>query len=463
MPEQQQAVIQTLLLVYAIAVLINSLVSALLYLRQRDPLTRAQLFIWASTFGGLVVQGVAGPAMPLVLVGLASVFLVSYSIAHLLSILVGLELNGRRALLLLGAGAGASGLAYTLDLPFLAVTLPLLVGVAWPLLSTAVVVLLRHRARLSASELGMALASVFYGLHMLDFALLGDKPEWGPFGFSVGLLCIFAMSIFAPAVVVEKISAATARSAAELDAARRIQTQLLPSEPRVPGLELTCYMKPADEVGGDYYDVQRFGDRSWILLGDVTGHGLSSGLVMLMAQSVMSSILHTRASISPGELNLLANRVLHENLSRMKEDRTMTIVSISMDQSDEIVLSGSHDNLFIHRGETGDVEVVEIAQFPFQLGLVEDIPSDIVSESRVRLDEGDTLYVITDGVTEAAMGGDYNKGMYDEARLIAFIKATAAQPIEQIKAGLAEELERFTNGVFHDDVTFLIARRRAAA
>ena len=37
--------------------------------------------------------------------------------------------------------------------------------------------------------------------------------------------------------------------------ARRIQTQLLPHAPSVPGLELTCYMRPADEVGGDYYDV----------------------------------------------------------------------------------------------------------------------------------------------------------------------------------------------------------------
>lgn len=463
MQEQQQAVLLALLTVYAIAVLINAGVSGLLYLRQRDPLTRAQLFIWASTFGGLVVQGLAGPALPLVLVGLAAVFMVSCSIAHLLSILVGISLPWRRFGVLLAAGGALSGLAFGLNLPFMVVTLPLLVGVAWPLLSTAVLILARHRRGLSSSELGMAIASVFYGLHMLDFAVLGDKPEWGIFGFSVGLLSIFAMSIFAPAAVVEKLTATTARTAAEMDAARRIQTQLLPHEPKIPGLDLTCYMKPADEVGGDYYDVHRIGDSSWILLGDVTGHGLSSGLVMLMAQSVMSSILHTRGSISPGELNLLANQVLHENLTRMGEERTMTIVSIRMDQGDEIVLSGSHDNLFIHRGRTGEVEVVEVAQFPFQLGLVDDIPSDIVSESRVRLDPGDTLYVITDGVTEAAQGGDYNRGIYDERRLIAYIKATAGQPLERIKAGLASELEKFTQGVFHDDVTFLIARRQGAA
>ncbi len=463
MAEQQQAVLQTLLMVYAIAVLINSIISALLYVRQRDPLTRAQLVIWASTFAGLVVQGLAGPAMPLVLVGLASVFLVSCSITNLLSILVGVPMRWGRFLALLVIGAAVSLTAWTLDLPFLVVTLPLLLGVAWPLLSTAWAMLTEHRKRLTPSELGMAIASLFYGLHMLDFAFLADKPEWGPFGFSVGLLCIFALSIFAPAVVVERLTTATARTAAEMDAARRIQLQLLPREPRVPGLELACYMKPADEVGGDYYDVHQQGGRSWILLGDVTGHGLSSGLVMLMAQSVMSSILHSREAIQPGELNLLANRILRENLTRMNEERTMTIVSLQLENEDEVVLSGSHDNLFLHRARTGEVETVEVSQFPFQLGLVDDIPPEMVSETRIRLEPGDTLYVITDGVTEAAQGGDYARGTYDERRLIEFIKARAGHPVERIKDELTQELDRFTQGVYHDDVTFLIARRKEAA
>lgn len=463
MQDQQQAVLLTLLNVYAVAVLINAGISALLYLRQRDALTRAQLFIWASTFAGLIIQGLAGPALPLVLVGLVSVFGVSCAIANLLSILVGMELPWRRFLLLLAGGSVVSGGAFALELPFVVVTLPVLIGVAWPLLSTALTMLRVHRARLSSSELGMAIASAFYGLHMLDFAVLGDKPEFGLLGFSVGLLSIFALSIFAPAVVVEKITTATARTAAEMDAARRIQTQLLPQNPKVPGLDLACYMKPADEVGGDYYDVHRIGDRSWILLGDVTGHGLSSGLVMLMAQSVMSSILHTRSAVSPAELNVLANQILHENLTRMGEERTMTIVSLRLERDDEIVLSGIHDNMFIHRARSGEVEVVEVGQFPFQLGLMGDIPGEIVGEARVHLEPQDTLFVITDGVTEAAQGGDYKQGMYDERRLIEFIKASAGQPIDQIKDSLAGELERFTRGVFHDDVTFLIARRQGAA
>lgn len=460
--EEQQAVLKVLISVYAFAVLINSLISGLLYAKQRDALTRAQLFIWAATFGALLVQGAAGAAMPGVLIGLSSVFAVSCSIANLLSIVSGIKVAWRRAWALLALGWLISLGALAVKLPFVMVTAPVLIGVAWPLASTSGRMLAQMRGRLTSSELGMAIASAFYSLHMLDFALLGDKPEWGPFGFSLGLLCIFALSIFAPAVVVEKITDSTARTAAEMDAARRIQTQLLPQSPELPGLKLSCYMRPADEVGGDYYDIQKLGDRSWILLGDVTGHGLSSGLVMLMAQSVMSSILHTQRDIGPAELNLLANHILRQNLVRMGEERTMTIVSLSMGDGEEVVFSGAHDNLYIHRAATGEVEVVEVSQFPFQLGLIDDIPAELVTEARFGLAPGDTLFVITDGVTEAARKGDYAKGIYDEERLIAYIKASASRSLDEIRDGLVGELDLFTEGVYHDDVTFLIARRQDA-
>lgn len=461
--QDPQSVLKVLIPIYAIAVVLNALISALLFMRQRDALTRAQLHIWLAALAALLVQGAVGAAMPMVLVGLTSVLGVSAAIARLLSIISGVQVRWRDSLVLLALGWALAAAALSLELPFVVVTGGVVLGVAWPLLSTSLTMLLRHRKKLSSAELGMGVASLVYGVHMLDFALLGDKPSWGPFGFSVGLLCIFALSIFAPAVVVEKITASTARTAAEMDAARRIQTQLLPREPALPGLDLCCYMRPADEVGGDYYDVQRLGDRAWILLGDVTGHGLPSGLVMLMAQSIMSAILHTRDSITPAELNRLANAILRENLVRMGEDRTMTIVSLCMEDERELVLSGSHDNLYIYRARTGEVEVVEVSQFPFQLGLTDEIPAEFVSESRFALEPGDTLFVITDGVTEAARNGDYGQGIFDEHRLVAFIKANVGRPLEAIRDALNAELDRFTAGVYHDDVTFLIARRQGAS
>ena len=141
----------------------------------------------------------------------------------------------------------------------------------------------------------------------------------------------------------------------------------------------------------------------------------------------------------------------------------MTIASLCKLGDDEFLLCGSHDNLFVHRKQSGEVEVVEVSQFPFQLGLVDEVPGEFVSETRLRLGPGDTLFVITDGVTEAAEGGDYKQGLYNEERLVAFIRATAGRPVDTIKSALVQELDQFTRGVYHDDVTFIIARRQEAA
>ncbi len=84
------------------------------------------------------------------------------------------------------------------------------------------------------------------------------------------------------------------RLGAELDVARHIQMMVLPraTELRaVEHLEIAAYMRPADEVGGDYYDVLQNGRSLKIGIGDVTGHGLESGVLMLMVQSVARALL----------------------------------------------------------------------------------------------------------------------------------------------------------------------------
>ena len=64
-----------------------------------------------------------------------------------------------------------------------------------------------------------------------------------------------------------------------------IQTAILPVAPSLAGYEVAARMKPADDVGGDLYDLLPFDDTFWVLVGDVSGHGINSGLVMMMAQA----------------------------------------------------------------------------------------------------------------------------------------------------------------------------------
>lgn len=91
----------------------------------------------------------------------------------------------------------------------------------------------------------------------------------------------------------ERLKADNLRMTAELDVTRRLQQMILPKQAElnaISGLDIAGFMEPAEEVGGDYYDVLQYQDRVKIGIGDVTGHGLESGVLMIMAQTVVRSL-----------------------------------------------------------------------------------------------------------------------------------------------------------------------------
>ena len=244
-----------------------------------------------------------------------------------------------------------------------------------------------------------------------------------------------------------------------LDAARRIQRKLVPRDVSLPGLEVIAHVRPAETVGGDYVDAYHVEPWSWLLLGDVTGHGLGAGLVMLMVQSTISSILEARPDISPRELNALANKVLHANLTRLDEQRHMTIVSIR-GRDHRFEVSGSHDNIYIYRAATRTVETLAMTHFPWGIGFHEHIGH--IAQDSFELAPGDVLFLGTDGITEAARDGDHLRGFFGEARVTDILAQHAGGPLAMLSSMLADQLEAFTRGVYHDDVAFLVARRVSA-
>ncbi len=458
MPE----VVRNLLLIYAGVVLLNTVISFALWWKLRDSLTRSQLLIWAAAVVVLVAQGILSQNPAQVIFATAFVFLVTIAIANLLATVFHVRARWRLYFSFMLAGLVLTAVAMYQNAPFMVVSLPVVSGAAFPILSTAFEIAFRRWKESTTTGKGLILASLFYGLHIVDFAYFGNKPQSLTLMFSLAVMSIFALSVFVPAVVVETTTEKHARTAAEMEAARRIQLNLLPQKPEIDGFELSCYMQPAEEVGGDYYDILNVGDRSWIVLGDVTDHGLSSGLVMLMAQSIISSILHTRDNVSPSELNALTNGILFNNLTRLQEERTMTIVSICIKEGNQVALSGSHDDVYIHRHKTNEVEVISVMDFPIGLGFMDTIEVEDTAESKHELEPGDTMFIITDGVTEAALKGDHLKGTFSEEGLIDFIKTTSGKPLDDIRDGLVARLDDYTGGVFHDDVTFVLARRKEA-
>ncbi|HEX8791142.1 MAG TPA: SpoIIE family protein phosphatase [Polyangiaceae bacterium] len=453
--------VQNLLALYAGILLITALLTALLWRRSRDPLHRALFFVWASTIVSFVLQGALAQNDLLVTVGFSSAFLVNLALAQLVAEVVGTSVRWRPFAAGLVVALTASAALFAAHGSFLAVSAPVCVAVAMPLLVTGMrIVRTRWRALTTIDRALLASCGVFC-LHNLDFALLRDKPNAAPAGFTIAILIITALAITSLAAVLEAATEKQARIHAEMEAARRIQMRLLPRDVALPGLELACHMRPADAVGGDYFDIHALDDASWLLVGDVTGHGLGAGLVMLMAQSIIGSILQARPDVKPHELNFLANRVLSANLARLGEQRHMTLVSLCrVGDGGRFLVSGSHDNIYVYRAKNRDVEVVPVAHFPLGIGILADLRAGDFGHGSLTLVPGDLLFVGTDGITEAARGGDPAKGLFGEDGLVAHLRESGARPLSEVKSALVQKLDAFTGGAYDDDVAFIMVRAK---
>jgi serine phosphatase RsbU (regulator of sigma subunit) len=455
--------VANLLVLYAGLLLINTAVAVTMYRASRGPLYRDLVLVWAGMLLAFAAQGATSalaPDVPLVVVaGFATLWLGDLAFARLVHDLFEVPVPWRASGVVFAVGAALTLIAGLAGLPFTLIALPIGIGIAFPLAVTAVRAI---RARWSTTTLTgrmLLIACLAITAHTLDYPFLRDRDAATALGFTIAIMVVFALSIFAPAMVAEITTGRQARLQAELEVAQRIQTKVVPAHPHIPGFEMACHMRPAEEVGGDYYDVYTLGDHSWILLGDVTGHGLSSGLVMLMAQSVLASILHTRQEISPSELTFLANRILFQNLQRLDELRSMTLVALCrVGDTRRFVYSGNHDHVYVYRAATHVVESVDVSKAPHDLGFMDEFPRSAYGEGSFDVGHGDLILATTDGMPEAPSQGSYRLGMFDDSRIKQLLLEVAGLPLPEIKQRLLDALEAFTGGRYHDDVTFLLAR-----
>jgi serine phosphatase RsbU (regulator of sigma subunit) len=248
------------------------------------------------------------------------------------------------------------------------------------------------------------------------------------------------------------------RFEAELNIAQRIQSEILPRNPSISNLELACLMIPATEMGGDYYDIIHTPTGTWILLGDVTGHGVGSAMVMFMVQSIVTTLVKSNSVTTPSELLYNANRILCQNMQRLDEGRPLTIVALHTIDGRHFSYCGAHDAIMILRNDQPEVEMVEIDQFPFGIGMIQEMTLEEFGSGTLSLDPGDILFIGTDGITEAAKNGRYTSGTFGEAGLADCLITHRTKPLTEFSDALINQLKHYTNNTFHDDITFIAAR-----
>jgi hypothetical protein len=242
------------------------------------------------------------------------------------------------------------------------------------------------------------------------------------------------------------------RTARELEIAKRIQTSILPTQTGVQSLEISASMMPATEVGGDYYDVIPVGDGAWIGIGDVAGHGVQAGLIMLMVQSVVASATKTRPDASPSELWNALNGVLFENIrSRMRSDEHVTFSLMRYTADGRLVFAGAHEDVLICRADTGKCE--QIPTPGTWLGAHGDMARATV-DSTAQLRPGDVMVLYTDGITEAR---NAEGELFGPRRLAEIVERNRTAPSEAIRQHIIDEVTAWMTAQ-DDDVTVLVLR-----
>ncbi|MBW2656815.1 MAG: SpoIIE family protein phosphatase, partial [Deltaproteobacteria bacterium] len=220
----------------------------------------------------------------------------------------------------------------------------------------------------------------------------------------------------------------------EMELAKRIQTALLPKNQKIEGYEIAATMLPATEVGGDYYDIIEtpIGDK-WVTIGDVSGHGVDSGLIMLMAQTSILSKVNNNGSCGPSELLNSINRIIRENISRLGSDHYMTMMALRLDQT-EMTIAGKHQDLIIYRAALNRTETVTIPGT--WLGIADDI-KDNLKDCTIEINAGDIVVLFTDGITEAE-----NKAgeMFSQIRLEQALTKYADLPVRKLRDKLIEKV-----------------------
>ncbi len=238
----------------------------------------------------------------------------------------------------------------------------------------------------------------------------------------------------------------------DMAVARRIQTSLLPRVSRLPGYEVAATMLPAEEVGGDYYDViQTRQGELWVSIGDVSGHGVESGLIMMMTQTSVYTAVSNERALQPSRMLEMVNGVLIENISRLGTDRYMSILALSL-RGDELVFSGKHQDILVYRRALGTVEVVTTTGT--WLGVLADLRGRL-KDQRLTLSEGDVVLLFTDGVTEATNSAGQ---MYGEKQLERALRQNASLDVEVIVQNISNEVQGHMARL-EDDFTLIALKR----
>jgi serine phosphatase RsbU (regulator of sigma subunit) len=246
------------------------------------------------------------------------------------------------------------------------------------------------------------------------------------------------------------------RLSSELEVTQRLQKMLLPKEKelhQIEALEIAGFSEAAAEIGGDYYDVVQHQGRIIIGIGDVSGHGLESGVLMLMVQTAIRTLIEHHET-DPKRLFEVLNRTIYKNVQRLNSDKNISLSLV--DYSEGILrISGQHEEILIVR--QGQIERIDTIDLGFPLGLTESI-ADFVFETQIPFAPSEVAVLYTDGITEATNCLGVHYGL---DQLCAVVQQNWQRSAQDIRQAVIQDL-RSHIGIeqVYDDITLVILKRK---
>lgn len=239
----------------------------------------------------------------------------------------------------------------------------------------------------------------------------------------------------------------------EMQLAKMIQTALLPEKSEIGFYEVASIMSPTAAVGGDYYDIiETPAGEQWVAIGDVSGHGVDSGLIMMMAQTSVATLVNQKPGFWPSEVLHHVNKVLRENVARMGAERFMSMLLFRLGQ-DNVVVAGKHTDVLVYRARTNSVQLVETTGS--WLAVCEDLGPSL-QDLRIPIETGDIVLLYTDGITEAE---DPSGEMFGENRLKEILLSHAHLPLKKLGDAIFSRVQAFQQEQ-KDDISLVLLKNR---
>ncbi|MGH1363873.1 MAG: PP2C family protein-serine/threonine phosphatase [Calditrichia bacterium] len=239
----------------------------------------------------------------------------------------------------------------------------------------------------------------------------------------------------------------------ELEVARNIQSRFLPQEnPSVPGLDIASICRPAMEVGGDYYDFVHVNNDLHVIVGDVSGKGVSAAFYMTMTKGIVKTL--AKSIRNPAKMLSEINEVFYKNTPRNIFISLLYGV-FDMEKRELCFARGGHNPLLVRKKSDGST--LFLTPGGLAIGLDNgDVFNEVIQEESIPFLPGDLFVFYTDGISESMNAQDEEFGDERLSEVLnKCVAESAAEAMEKINSAIGE----FTGDTAqHDDFTMVIVK-----